>query len=89
METLKQFLEKVKRVVLGYRLCHAPGCGKFFRGPGYEILGRTYCSEECAPALYRKVVRLRRFEREQARINGELSRLEREAKNAAAEAVWP
>jgi hypothetical protein len=46
------------------RLCHAPGCGTFFRGPGYAILGRTYCSEECSPALYRKVVQLRREERE-------------------------
>jgi hypothetical protein len=65
VETLKQFLVKVKHVVLGYRLCHAPGCGQFFRGPGYEILGRTYCCERCSPALYRKVVQMRLEERAQ------------------------
>jgi hypothetical protein len=66
MEIVKEFFRNVKLVVLGYRLCAAPGCGQFFRGPGYAILGRTYCSEACAPALYRKVVQLRREERELA-----------------------
>lgn len=60
---MKEFLRDVKRVLLGYRLCHSTGCGQFFRGPGYAILGRTYCSEACAPALYRKVVEMRKLDR--------------------------
>ncbi len=61
---LREFLRKVKELVLGGRPCYA--CGVFFRGKGYAILGRRYCSEACSPALYRKVIRLRQEERERA-----------------------
>ncbi len=59
---LRDLTRKVKKVLLGYRPCYA--CGTFFRGEGYEILGRRYCCEKCSPALYRKVVKLRQEERE-------------------------
>jgi len=63
MEILKDLREKVKLLFSKKRVCAAPGCGALFDPPGYEILGRRYCCEKCSPALYRKVVALRKAER--------------------------